>query len=231
MHKAIFKNCFRDTAGSLCHRHQCHELCLHVGRKSGKHTGSNIHRCQFFWPDDPQTICFGFDCRSGLNQFTDQCLLIFTHRTADQNITTSDRCCNHECSSFNPIGNDLAFQRLEVCNPLNMDNRRSSSFDLRPHTVQSFRELNYFRLTSSILQYRFPFGQRRCHQQIFSPTDRWQIKRYSCPTQFLCSGLNITMVKFNFSSKCFQPLQVQIYWARSDGTATRQTDPGLSKPS
>ena len=106
MDKPVFENGFRNDAQARCHRHQHHELGLHIGRKSGIGQGFDIdagYQLRAFHPDGLSRHQILAPASS---QFMNQGLQMVGFTVLKGDIPSGQGGGHHERSGLDPVRND-----------------------------------------------------------------------------------------------------------------------------
>src|SRR5690606_2574248 len=130
-----------------------------------------------------------------------------------------------ESTSFHPVRQYVVVAALQRLDAIDLNGRGARPFDVRAHGNQTLGQVHHFRLAGRVFDNGLALGQGRSHQQVFGAGDRDRVQKDMGTFHALGSAsLDIAALHYYLRPLSLLPPQVQVYWAASDGTATRQGD-------
>ncbi|CAG4927213.1 unnamed protein product, partial [Acidocella sp. C78] len=223
VHEAVLEDRLGDHRGALGHRHQRHELRLHVGHETGEGLGHRIGAMQPVAPADRDPLRLRRHVHAGLAEGCGQRAEIVQPRAAQQHAAAGDRGGAGIGARLDPVRQDRVPRAVQRLHPANGQPVRADAADRGAHLVQAFGEIADLRLARGIHQHGLARGQGRGEQQLLGRADRHEGKGDGRAMQPLRrAGVDIAAIEGDLGAHRLQPLEVQVDRAGADRAAAGQ---------
>ena len=149
-------------------------------------------------------------------------LQMLRNNITDRNITTRSRSSKHKSTCLNLIRNNRILCTVKLLNTTDTDHIRTSTLNIRTHTVQEIGHVNNMRLPCSILNNGTAGCHRSSHHNINRSTNRNHIQENVAAMKILSLGNNSTMTDINLRTKSTESLQMLIDRSAADIASARK---------
>src|SRR5690606_13302889 len=233
VHEAVFKYGFDDGSGPLGHRIHGGKLSLHIRGERRIRRGPQadcLGPLAFHIHLNP--VRAGRAVRARLFQleqhgFKDIFPGIFYFHPA------TGRSGRHQVGSgFDPVRQYVVVASVQALHAIDFNGCSTVAFDIGAHSDQTLGQIHHFRLAGRVFEDGFTLGQRSGHHQVFGTRygDRIQ-ENVGALQPAIGLGLDVAILHLDIGTHHFQTVDVQVYRAGTDGTATPQGDFGFAKMS
>ena len=231
VHEAVLEDRLGDHGGALGHRHQRHELRLHVGREAGIRFGHRVGAMQAVQALHHQPARFLQDLHAGFTQRAHGGPEMLQPRVAQEHRPAGDRRGTGVRPGLYPVRNDTMRRAAQPFHALDRQLVGADPADPRAHLHQTRGEVDNLRLPRRVRQHGLTVGQRGGHQQLLGRADgdeREHDRRPAQPPGH--TAINITAIQVEGGAQLLQPLQMQVDRAGADRAAAGQRHPRLPHP-
>src|ERR1700674_3670074 len=133
-----------------------------------------------------------------------------------------------EGCGLDAVRNNAVAGAVQFRDTFNSDGRSARAFDVRAHFVQQVGEVGDLGLAGAVQHHGFTVGESRRHQQVFGASYGDLVENNFATMQPFGGGFHVTMVLGNGCAQKFEPLDVKINRAISNGAASGKGDAGAA---
>src|SRR5580704_15418046 len=142
--------------------------------------------------------------------------------TRQQQVATCNSSGDEKSAALDAVGDDGVRRAVQARDALHSKSGGAHASDFGSHFNEEFGEISNFRLERRILKYAFTFREYSGSQNIFRAGYGDFRETESCAAQTFRARFDVAMFHLNLRAKCFQSLNVNVDWTRSDGASARE---------
>ena len=147
-------------------------------------------------------------------------------------LAAGDRRGDYERTGLDAVGNDRVFGSAKRFDAVDLDDRRSGTFDAGAHLVKQFGKIVDLRLLRGVLDDRFAECERRGHHYILGACygHLFKLDRVADEAALRGTGNHVARLERHDRTKLLERFQMQVDRARADSTTAGQADLCLAEP-
>src|SRR5690606_24944436 len=229
VHVAVFEDGFHDHRSPFSNGVQRHELCLHVGRKTGVFDGAEaggfgtpVHAGAY------PAVAF-FDLYARLAQLVENGAYGVGCGAAQDDVAARGTHGTQEGSRFDAVGDDAMGGAVQTGDTVDNDTVGAVPFDTRTHLDEQFGQVHDLGLSCGVFQHAAPLGQYGGHHQVLGACDGDHIGADGRAFQAFGLGHHVAVLDADLRAHGGEAFDVLVHRALANGTAAGQADAGFAE--
>ncbi|MNF83690.1 hypothetical protein D3C84_660170 [compost metagenome] len=232
VHEAVFEDRLDHGTGAFGNGVEGDELRLHVGRERRVRSGPHVDGFRTLAVHVQLDPVFATgDFGTGLTEFFQNGFEDGRIGVLDLDATAGHGSGDQVSAGFDTVRHDLIESRTQTLDTINGDGVSTSAGHLGAHGVEEVRQVDHFRLASSVLQHAAALGQSSGHHDVLGTGHTDGIEEEVCTAQATFRRLGLDVAAFDVDNRAhgFEATDVQVDRTRTDGATARQCDFGFTE--